>query len=306
MAQPFVKWAGGKRQLLNDLVRSAPKDLAAKGNRCYAEPFVGGGALLFKLFELGYIDRAIICDFNQDLILTYRTIKHDVDGLIESLRRLNGEYMNQSVEDRREIYFQYRDEFNENRLTLDYDAGNGVNIRQASLFIYLNKTGFNGMFRVNRAGGFNVPPSNLADKDFTQEDNLRAVSKVLESVEIFCGDYQSALVALPTNCFVYFDPPYRPLTPTSFTTYIGMDWSSDFQQTRLAEYCKALHEKGHKFMMSNSDQAQRDEEHEQQFFHELFPKPKFNIQSVDANRAINSDGTQRGPVKEILVRNYKN
>ena len=306
MAEPFVKWAGGKRQLLDELVSSAPGDLSAKGNRSYAEPFVGGGALMFKLFELDYIDRAIICDFNKDLILTYRTIKHDVEGLIKALSKLNLEYTGHSVEERRSAYFGYRTAFNENRAIIDYDAGNGTHVGQASLFIYLNKTGFNGLYRVNSKGEYNVPPSNLANKDFTQEDNLRAVSEVLKSVEIHCGDYQSSLLDLPKNCFVYFDPPYRPLTKTSFTTYAGMNWNNDSQQIRLAEYCQQLHSEGYNFMMSNSDQSQREEEAERQFFHKHFPEPLYNIQSVDAVRAINSNGKQRGAIKEILVRNYEN
>lgn len=306
MAHPFIKWAGGKRQLLDELVNLAPDDLSAIGNRSYAEPFIGGGAFLFKLFELDYIDRAIICDFNKDLILTYRTIKNDVEGLIKVLTKLNKEYTNHSVQERRSAYFEHRKEFNKSREIIDYDANNGIDVVQAALFIYLNKTGFNGLYRVNGIGEFNVPPSNLANKDFTQDANLRDVSKVLQSVDIYCGDYQSSLSELPKNCFVYFDPPYRPLTKTSFTTYAGMNWSDDSQQIRLAKFCKQLHLSGHRFMMSNSDPTQCEEGGGQQFFHNLFPEPSFNIQSVDAIRAINSNGKQRGPVKEILVRNFEN
>ena len=305
MAQPFVKWAGGKRQLLDKLVEALPAKFGQPGFRTYAEPFIGGGAFMFKLFELEYIDRAIICDFNKDLVLTYRTIKYNVEGLITALKALNLEYTEHTVEERRSAYFEYRTAFNNNRAKIDYDAEDGSDVGQASLFIYLNKTGFNGLYRVNSKGEFNVPPSNLSNKDFTQEDNLRAVSRILQSVDIHCGDYRSSLFDLPPNCFVYFDPPYRPLTKTSFTTYGGMNWTDDSQQIRLAEYCAQLHAKGHNFMMSNSDQAQREEENERRFFHNQFPGPNFNIQSVDAVRAINSDGGQRGAIKEILVRNYE-
>lgn len=303
MATPFVKWAGGKRQLLDVLVSNLPDEFGAIGGRCYAEPFVGGGAMLFRMFELDLVDKALINDHNPDLILTYRTIKYDVEALIEVLKELNTSYNQKNHDERRAMYFEQRTAYNTARIDVDYDANKGSNPVRAAQFIFLNKTGFNGLHRVNRKGDFNVPPSNLATKDFTQADNLRAVHGVLQHVSIHCGDYQEALSSLKEGWFTYFDPPYRPLTQTSFTTYGAMDWSDDTQQIRLANFAKGLQEKGLKFMISNSDPASVDET--DLFFPEQFPSPTYRILSIRAIRAINSNGKDRGAVGELLITNYK-
>jgi DNA adenine methylase len=303
MAKPFVKWAGGKRQLLGKLTDTLPQniDTTIPGN--YAEPFVGGGAMMFKLFEMKLIEKAVICDFNEELILVYKTIKEDVVGLIQELSTLKKEYDSLELDARRELYFQLRDEFNNSKKTTDFSNFNSKWLKRASLFIFLNKTGFNGLYRVNKSGYFNVPPSNMADKDFVQKENLLQVSAVLANVTILHGDYQKCGEYLEKDWFVYFDPPYRPISATSFTTYSSHKWGGDKEQIRLADFCKELNEISVNILVSNSDPKQVNADDD--FFETNYPASNgFKIQSVDAIRSINSKGDGRGKVKELLISNF--
>jgi len=303
MAKPFVKWAGGKRQLLDELLSNLPDDFGSNNQSNYAEPFVGGGALMFKLFELKLIKKAIICDFNEELILTYKTIKIDVDGLIQELLILKKEYDTLDQDARRELYFGLRDKFNNSKKSIDFSKFNSEWVKRASIFIFLNKTGFNGLYRVNKSGYFNIPPSNMGDKDFVQEDNLIQVSSVLANVTIVQGDYQKCNKYLKKNWFVYFDPPYRPISPTSFTTYSSHKWGGDIEQLRLANYCQHLNEMNVNLLVSNSDPKQVNADDD--FFETNYPASNgFKIQSVDAIRSINSKGDGRGKVKELLISNF--
>jgi DNA adenine methylase len=303
MAKPFLKWAGGKRQLLDKLFNTLPRDFGSKSQCHYAEPFVGGGAMLFKLFEMKLIEKAVICDFNEELILVYKTIKENVVGLIQELSILKKEYDPLDLNTRRELYFRLRDEFNDSKKTTDFSNYSSKWLKRASLFIFLNKTGFNGLYRVNKSGYFNVPPSNMADKDFVQKENLLQVSTVLANVTILHGDYQKCSEYLEKDWFVYFDPPYRPISATSFTTYSSHKWGGDKEQIRLAEFCKKLNEINVNILVSNSDPQQVNPE--DLFFQEQYLATQgFQIKSVDAIRAINSKGDGRGKVKELLISNY--
>ena len=303
MAKPFIKWAGGKRQLLDELIKSLPGNLENAPPFGYAEPFVGGGALMFKLFELHLIDKAVICDYNPELILVYKCIKHQCEELITELKTLQEKYNSLDKEQRREMYFEIRMKFNGGAQEFHYESPNTKWAIRASQFIFLNKTGFNGLYRVNKKGQLNVPPSNMGNKNFLQSENLRDVSRVLDHVTILQGDYQSCLNHLVKGAFVYFDPPYRPLKKTSFTTYSSHSWSDDSEQTRLAEFCHTLSKDGISVMQSNSDPTTLDPT--DTFFENHYSTERgYSIRKVVAIRAINSSGGGRGGINELLITNY--
>lgn len=306
MAKPFIKWAGGKRQLYEELISSLPPQFSAGSFRNYAEPFVGGGALMFELFNQDYIDHAIICDYNEELILVYKTIKRSAPELVKALKKLQKKYDGKDKSERRDLYFSIRTEFNKSKQGIDFSKFSTQWVERAKQFIFLNKTGFNGLYRVNQKGGFNVPPSNMGNKDFVQEANLLGVQQVLQKVTILSGDYQQCLNHLSENCFVYFDPPYRPLKPTSFTTYSSHNWNDDSEQIRLAKFCQKISSKPYnvKLMLSNSDPS--SENPDDTFFETWYPDSMdFVRESISAIRAINSNGKDRGPISELLIRNYQ-
>jgi DNA adenine methylase len=302
MAKPFVKWAGGKRQLMDQILSKLPPSFGEGKFRKYVEPFVGGGAVLFKLLELKKIDEAMIIDDNSDLILTYKVIKEEVELLIEKLTQLQSDYnATNDYAKRKKKYLEIREEFrtiqskDKNELSPDDRA------IHASNFIYLNKVGFNGLFRVNSKGEFNVPPSDLKEKTIFNDDKLRDVSTALKNVEIRHGDFSECKDWIDGNTLVYFDPPYRPVTKTSFTAYSNSNFN-DSQQKRLAKFCTDLHNKGAKVMVSNSDPTENKPK--ETFFEDIFPEPVFIIHKVQALRSINSNGAGRGKVSELIITNY--
>jgi DNA adenine methylase len=302
MAKPFVKWAGGKRQLMDQILSKVPPSFGEGEFRRYVEPFVGGGAALFKFLELGSIDEALIIDVNSDLILTYEVIKEDVELLIEKLTQLQNTY------DAINGYVKRKNEYNGIRKKFRLVQNKEKDILSpderaihASRFIYLNKVGFNGLFRVNSKGEFNVPPSDLKEKTIFNDDKLRDVSTALEKVEIRHGDFSVCEDWIDENTFVYFDPPYRPVTKTSFTAYSNSNFDES-QQINLADFCTDLHNKGAKVMVSNSDPTQNNPE--DKFFEENFSEPTFKHHPVYALRSINSDGAGRGKVSELIITNY--
>lgn len=271
LLQPFVKWVGGKRQLINEINKYIPK-----GNYTYYEPFIGGGAVLFHLQP----KKAIINDFNEELVNVYRIIRDNVDELIESLEQHKNEeeyYYRMRAYDRQEEYSNWTD------------------VQRASRFIYLNKTCYNGLYRVNLSGYFNTPFGRYKNPNIVNETVLRAVSKYLNSnkVTIKCGDFQDALKRIRKNSFVYFDPPYDPVSDSSnFTGYTAGGFGRE-EQIRLKEVCDTLTKKEIKFLLSNSNTN---------FIRELYSN--YNIEIVGANRAINSVSYKRGEVEEVLIRNY--
>lgn len=244
----------------------------------------------------------MIIDDNSDLILTYKVIKEEVGLLIEKLTQLQGDYdATNDYAKRKKKYLEIRKEFrtiqskDKNELSTDDRA------IHASNFIYLNKVGFNGLFRVNSKGEFNVPPSDLKGKTIFNDDNLRDVSTALKNVEIRHGDFSECKDWIDDNTLVYFDPPYRIVTKTSFTAYSNSNFN-DSQQKRLATFCNCLNDKGATVMVSNSDPKQNDPE--DKFFEEIYPEPPFNHHQVAALRSINSNGTGREKVSELIITNY--
>ena len=294
-AKPFLKWAGGKGQLLSQLSEHLPKRIG-KEPFTYIEPFVGGGAMLFYMLQhFGNIKKAVINDVNEDLILTYRIIKDDVETLIANLDRLEKDYLSITDQNgRSQIFYDVRERYNQ-RI--------GDSVERASQLVFLNKTCFNGLYRVNRRGQFNVPFGKYANPTICNAKLLRADSKILQSaqVEICQGDYVQTMQHLDGLTFVYLDPPYRPLDATSsFTAYAKGDFNDDDQRA-LAGFCHQLNDAGCYWMESNADCSAKNPE--DTFFEELYKD--YRIERVYASRFINANPEKRGKLTELLIKNYE-
>ncbi len=294
IAKPFVKWAGGKSQLLNKVQKVLPQDLASRKNITYVEPFVGGGAVLFWILQTyPNIKRAIINDINQELISTYLAIQNDVENLIQELLKFQQEYISLAPTERSLYFLEKRQAFNKKDV---------APTRLAALFIFLNRTCFNGLYRVNAKGYFNVPHGKYANPKIADESNLRACSRLLQKVEILCGDFEQTSRYASRNSIFYLDPPYKPLSTTSaFTSYTRQGFD-DTEQIRLGTFCQKIARKGALFIESNSDPKNINPK--DTFFDSLYET--FSIQRVSANRMINSNAAKRGAISELLISNVEN
>ena len=293
-AKPFVKWVGGKTQLLDDIKKALPRNLSQINDVTYIEPFVGGGAVLFWILqEYPNITKAIINDINEELICTYRVIKSDVEKLILELTRIQAEYLALNDIARKDYFLSQRERYNEK---------NNSDIETAALFIFLNRTCFNGLYRVNSKGKFNVPHGRYTNPKICDEETLRADSVVLQRVEILCGDFAQTGKYADDNVLYYFDPPYRPLTETSAFTSYAKDGFDDAEQTRLRDFCEQIATRKSLFVASNSDPQNVD--HGDNFFDHLYNR--FSIKRVSAARMINSKGNGRGAISEIMISNVVN
>ena len=300
VAKPFLKWAGGKSQLLGKFESLYPDELKNKKVETYVEAFVGSGAVFFEIIRNYNAKQIVIIDSNKDLIICYKIIKKNVPELILTLSNLQNEYWKQSDDTRVDYYNNKRKKFNKLRSELDYTKMNKDWIDCAALMIFLNKTCFNGLYRVNSSGGFNVPIGSQKKPTICDEKNLNAVSKVLQNIEIIEGDYTLCENYASENTFIYFDPPYRPLNKSSsFNSYSSTGFN-DNEQERLAEFFEKMNKTKTKLMLSNSDPKNTDST--DNFFDELYSKHE--IVRVPAVRAINSKGDERGKITEIVVRNY--
>ena len=289
--KPFLKWAGGKGQLIEKIERFYPFD--KKINK-YAEPFIGGGAVLFDILNKFELEKIYISDINAELLNCYKVIKEKARELVNELRIFENEFLIKIKEDRKIYYYEKRKQFN--RLKLE---SNCEEVKRAALMIFLNRTCFNGLYRVNKKGLFNVPMGDYKNPKICDEENLINISKKLKNVDIIYGDYKKSYDFIDKNTFVYFDPPYRPLNQTSsFTSYTEYTFE-DEQQIELSKYFKLLNKKGAKLLLSNSDP--KNENIEDNFFDDLYKG--FDINRIEANRAINSNGGKRGKITEILVNN---
>lgn len=273
--KPFVKWVGGKRQLLAQFRRLNlyPPELFDVKTGKYFEPFVGGGAVFFDLLP----ERGFLSDLNKELVTTYNVIKNNVEGLIASLKKHKTE---------KEYFLKVRAQ----------DPNKMGDLDVASRFIFLNRTCFNGMYRVNKAGGFNVPYGKYDNPLICDEDNLKKVSIALQRIEIKHQDYKEVLKKAKKGDFVYFDPPYYPVSKTaSFTSYTAESFL-DKEQIELRDTVLELNKRGCFVMLSNSDTL---------FINEIYSGFKgIRINKVEAGRAINSKGSGRGKVTEVLITNY--
>ena len=290
---PFVKWAGGKGQVLDILKANLPNGIGTTITK-YAEPFVGGGALLFALLNEYSFEQVYINDNNKELINTFVMIKEHCEELLNQLEILQEEYKQLDTENQQTYYYTQRTKFNE--LVLNTENA----IVKAALFLFLNKTCFNGLYRVNRSGKFNVPAGKYANPLICDRENLINISKSLQNVIICSCDYHDVERFADENTFVYFDPPYRPLNITSgFTSYTENQFN-DNDQIELAEFYKNLSNKGVKVLLSNSDPHNVD--YEDNFFDDLYAG--YHIQRITATRMINSKAEKRGNVTELLIKNY--
>lgn len=291
-AKPFLKWAGGKGQLLPEIQRRYPfNDQINK----YAEPFVGGGAVLFDILDKYDLKEVYINDINEDLINAYRCVKKYPEELILVLRNMQDEYIPRDLESRKGYYIEQRKDFNSIKVSYNEES----NLEKAALMIFLNKTCFNGLYRVNRKGEFNVPMGSYKNPLICDEDNLRNVSRKLQNVRIACGDYKCSYDFIDQNTFAYFDPPYRPLTDTAKFTSYTEDGFGDKEQKELADFVKRLDEKGAKVVVSNSDPKNVDTKDD--FFDNIYSYLK--VARVTANRMINSNAKSRGKINELIITN---
>jgi len=294
-AKPFVKWAGGKGQLLEIFKNYYPKELKSGKIKRYIEPFLGGGAVLLDILQNYNINEVFAFDINSELINAYVVIKENVESLIKELRGIEQKYLQYDKESRKQMYYEVRDEYNS--ITI-YDQF--TKIKKAAYFIFLNKTCYNGLYRVNTKGFFNVPYGDYKNPTICNEKNLYLLNYLLQKVNIFNSDYKESINYIDSSSFVYFDPPYRPLNQTSnFTSYNKFDFN-DEDQIELAKFFKEANNLGAKLMLSNSDP--KNEDPEDNFFDELYKE--FYIHKIMAKRSINSNGKKRGQISEILVTNY--
>lgn len=291
--KPFLKWAGGKRQLLTEIEKHYPfcDEVITK----YAEPFVGGGAVLFDILNKYNLEEIYISDINFELLNTYLVVRDNVDNLIEILSEMQNQFVSLDVDRRKEYYLKKRGRFNEMILLDD----KSISTEKASLMIFLNRTCFNGLYRVNKKGLFNVPMGSYKNPLICDKQNLRLASEKLQNVIIACGDYRKSVDFIDDKTFVYLDPPYKPISDTAKFASYTKDGFSDKDQAKLKIFVDKIDKKGAKFLMSNSEPKI---EGEGDFFDKLYCN--YKIRRVDACRAINCKGDSRGKIGELLISNF--
>ncbi len=292
--KPFLKWAGGKGQLLSEIEKYYPfwEGTITK----YAEPFVGGGAVLFDILSKFDLEEIYISDISPELVNVYQIIRDDIYKLVAVLHQMQSEFIPLETNDRRAYYMQKRERFNQ----LKVGGNKIINIEKAALMIFLNKTCFNGLFRVNKKGLFNVPMGSYKNPLICDETNLKAVSEKLQNVTIVCGDYRKSADFIDEKTFVYFDPPYRPITETAGFTAYTENLFDDEDQMELAKFVEYMGKKGAKIVVSNSDPKNSNTEDD--FFDNIYSSHK--IKRVEASRMINCNSEARGKIKELLISNF--
>ncbi len=287
--KPFLKWAGGKSQLLEYIRLKYPNQID-----CYCEPFVGGGAVLFDILSLKKPKTVLINDINPELMNTYMQIQINVDNIIKELSEIQKMYWLCSEDAKREFYCTARETFNQLKTIPDR------NLEKAVLFIFLNRTCFNGLYRVNKKGLFNVPIGSYKKPIICDKKNLKLASRLLQGVKMQCGDFSECLDFIQKDTFVYLDPPYRPLNDTaSFTAYDKKAFD-DNEQIRVHQFINQINHIGAKIILSNSDP--KNYNINDNFFDNLYQE--YTIQRISAKRMINCDGANRGNVSELLICNY--
>jgi DNA adenine methylase len=300
-ARPFLKWAGGKSQLLSQLAAYFPPALAAGGIRRYVEPFLGGGALFLEIAQRYPVDDVVLSDANPELVLVYQVVQLDVEALIDRLEAHARAYLAADEPGRQAYYYQVRDEYNAQRCELDFSCHSAAWVERAAAMLFLNKTCYNGLHRVNGQGEFNVPHGRYRRPVICDGDNLRQVSALLQRATLRVGHFTICAAVVDAATFVYFDPPYRPLSSTaSFTSY-GREKFGDAEQIELAHFFARLNaETGAALMLSNSDPKNSNPNDD--FFEQLYHS--FAIHRVWASRMINSQGDKRGKISELVITNY--
>lgn len=289
--KPFVKWVGGKGQLIDELEKMLPTD--EKALTKYCEPMVGGGALFFSILSKYDFKELYIGDTNAELINAYQVVKNDIDTLIAKLNEMQMLFLPMDENGRKYFYYTVREKFNSIALSKE------TSTEKAAQFIFLNKTCFNGLYRVNRKGQFNVPMGAYKNPTICDDENLRNIHDAIQNVTIVCGDYSLAKSFIDKDTFVYLDPPYRPISETSGFTAYNSDAFDDNEQIRLSKFIDEINLSGAKIVLSNSDPKNVSEE--DNFFDDLYKSYKIN--RVEASRAINSKGDKRGKISELIISN---
>ena len=301
-AKPFLKWAGGKNQLLGQFENYYPSALRKGQIERYIEPFIGGGAVFFEMMQKYHLRYSYISDMNKDLILTYQVIQQKPGILLEFLEQYQKVYDNSIEEQRTPLFLSIRKQFNSPPSEINYKKFSDNWIPRAAQLIFLNKTCFNGLFRLNSKGQFNVPFGKYKHPNILDGHNILLVSKILQNTEILIADYKNCFSRADDRTFIYFDPPYRPINKTaSFTNYTGFIFT-EREQIELSAFFKALDtEKHSKLMLSNSDP--KNENPNDDFFEKTYHG--YNLHRVHANRMINCHADKRGRINELVITNYE-
>jgi DNA adenine methylase len=301
--RPFLKWAGGKNQILAEIVSRFPQEIfETKRISQYIEPFIGGGALFFYLMTKFEIEEAIIIDRNIDLIITYNTVRDELDCLIKQLQILEKLYLSLDNNERANLFLLERERFNKEKKSVIQKRKEMISVDLASRFIFLNRTCFNGLYRINSRGEFNVPHGRYKNPKIYDEKNLRDVSEALQRTKIIWSDYNELDKYARVGTLIYYDPPYRPISKTSSFTSYNLSKFGDGEQKRLAEFYRYIDKKRCYQILSNSDPKNENEDDD--FFDLLFAE--FYIDRIPAKRLINCNGEKRGKITELLIRNYRN
>lgn len=300
-ARPFLKWAGGKTQLLKQFESYYPESLKLGKIKKYIEPFIGSGAVFLEICQKYEIESAYISDINFDLIQAYQVIQTWPDDLIEILGKLQIKFHESSQIERQLFFTKVRSQFNLQRKSISNSKLSKDAIKRTAQLIFLNKTCFNGLFRLNSKGEFNVPFGRYKNPKILDAENIYQISQLLQKTEIRSSEFESCYAIADESSFIYFDPPYRPISKTANFTSYAKSGFTDREQENLANFYRKLdREKASKLMLSNSDP--KNENIDDDFFEQLFAG--YSIYRVSASRMINSIGAKRGRISELLIVNY--
>jgi DNA adenine methylase len=300
--KPFLKWAGGKGQLLEKFNEFYPEELEAGVIQHYYEPFVGGGAVFFDLAGRYNFRSATLCDINEELILTYRVVQQDVSKLLENLDLFQKKYRALDEKQQHDFFYEVRSRFNSVKTGFSFSRYSERWIERAAQIIFLNRTCFNGLFRFNSRGEFNVPAGKYKNPQIVNAEVLLKASQLLQIAEIRNAGFETIETDIKNHSFVYFDPPYRPISITSGFTSYSKEKFTDAEQTRLAALFHRLDKCGAKLMLSNSDPKNTNPD--DNFFDQLYNN--YQIFRIPAKRMINSNAAKRHAINEIIVTNYNN
>jgi DNA adenine methylase len=300
-ARPFLKWVGGKTQLIPELEKRLPSTILDEGviSR-YVEPFLGGGALFFYLKAHYEVEESFLLDVNPELIMAYRVVQKDHRNLVKILKEIETDHLEMSEDQRKNNYYRIRDIYNQDRYETDYEDYSSGWVKRTAYLIFLNKTGYNGLYRLNRSGEYNVPFGRYPNPTICDEANLQLVHEALQKTKLLCADFTRASDFIKMTTLVYMDPPYRPLSSTSHFTDYSSNGFSEEDQKRLAHFYQDIDKQGSYILLSNSDP--KNENPDDEYFDELYQG--YNIERVAAKRNINSDKWGRGLINELIVRNY--
>lgn len=298
--KPFLKWAGGKGQLLEQMSRFFPKELQSGKIKRYIEPFIGGGAVFLYIAHKYQIPELFIADINQELVIAYKTIQNNVDDLIAILSEMENKFLSLDELGRNNYFYQIREEFNHHKKSCNLNDYTFDWLQRTSQTIFLNKTCYNGLFRVNSKGDFNVPIGRYKKPLICDVINLRLVAQILQKTQIYYGDFSDCKKFVDHQTFIYFDPPYKPISQTSSFTAYAQKSFNDEEQLRLRDLFKELDKKGALLLLSNSDPTNEDATDD--FFEKAYAG--YRIEKVKAKRNINSNALKRNLINELIIMNY--